>query len=562
MKSFSRSFSKSKQRGFSLVTVTLFGLIATMWLTASITSLIPAYQKAAQQRYAGAASAAAEAAADWAIDALNAKVIDPTNATNSIDTGGPVSAPATTWGGNNQITVTVTVKNIPPSTASYVYDPQTVKSNGSSDSNQHTMVTTNAWRVVESVATLSGGITERVRVVLKPDYVYLRPGNNPPNLNPQFNYSLFGTDSLTVGPNTQTDGYNSAASSYPSSRYFASSDSSKGLGGDIGSFAKVTLSRNVTIGGSVDVTLQPAGAQTKTVYGQDSSTIVNRYMTLNGNQDGTFSSTGSNVNVLGLSNQSQSITNDLATGRSNAILERQSNAQGTIPPAPSVPPNFVDGSSSSGSPVNLGAVSLSSVVGSNGRTSNTTIFVTPSAPPPSSSGYTIVAGTTNRIQPGNYTASSLNMGDGGQIVVASDLGSQPFRLFVDGSSAGDTAINISSQNSSTNGIRNFSSPSNVQIYYNGTKNINISNSRGLSAVLYAPNANISMLPSSTSKVPFYGSFFGKSVTVQNAFVHFDKSLSGASYATNLATALSPTVVNKNGQALQQRKYLVVSWQEF
>jgi hypothetical protein len=554
---------RSKERGFSLVTVTLFGLIATMWLTATITSLIPAYQKAAQQKYLGLANSAAEAAADWAIDSLNTQAT--TGNPSPLDSAGatPKITPVPANVLNNPlVSATVTVNNIAPPLGSYLYDPQTVPTSGS---NQFSLVRSNGWRVVECVATLSGGTaTQRVRVILKPDYV-LNPFKTPPvnPANPAFNYSLYGSSSVNMGSNSATDGYNSSGQ-YPLTRITASTDNTKGLGGDVGSFSKVALSSNVTVGGNVDVTIQPAGSPTRAATGQDATTVVNRYMTLNGSQDGTFFPVGSsNANVLGLSNVSAGFSDDLSSNvRSSSILVQQGNPQGQIAPAPPAPPSFQDsasGSSAPTPPINLGALTLSATT-SGTRTLNTTIVVSPSAPAPSPT-YSIVQGTTNFIQPGNYTASSINMGDGGQIIVASNLGAQPFRLFVDGSSNGANAINITGTGSS-NGIRNSGTPSNVQIYYNGAKNVNINNQRGLSAVVYAPNATINLQPSLSSQVPYFGSFVGNVVNTKNAFVHFDRSLTTGSYANSLGSALANTVRNPSSSGMSQRKYLTVSWQEF
>ncbi|CAN5705890.1 hypothetical protein BH10CYA1_BH10CYA1_05920 [soil metagenome] len=537
-----RSASVKRSDGFSLVTVTLFGLIATMWLTATLTSVLPAYQLASQNRTRSSARAAAEAAADWAVDSLNAAVLDPALSPSSLDstttTPTTTSVPAAVL--NNALALaTVTVFNVTPPTTSYLYDPTTVPGVG-----QFTTITTNGWRVIEAKATI-GGITKQVRTIIKPGY---RPTNsNTPN-NPSSNYSVFGASSVNIEGNALTDGYNSALG-YSASHLTAIENPSAGLGGDVGSLSSVKLGNNVTIGGSVDVTLQPAGSNTNTAFGQNSTT-VNRYMNLNGTQDGSFAdNTTTDPNVKGYSNKVNGFPDDLSTAvRPDSILEKQGATQPQLPSAPSAPTMFTDASTNTLPVQNLGSMSIGGET-----TTATSVIVTngASAPP-----YSIVQGTTNFIRPGNYTANSLDVGSNGQIIVSSNVtASQPFRLFVDGTTPGPNAVNVTGNN----GIRNFGVPSNLQIYYNGSKNVNLQSLRGLSAVVYAPNASLNMNPS-TAQVGFFGSFVGNSVNAKNAAIHFDTALKSGDYLNALGSGNS--YGSKISKSQQQFAYSTVSWQEF
>lgn len=537
MNNHSPIFNRIRRRGsgFSLVTVTLFGLIATMWLTATLTSVVPAIQTASQNRTADSARAAAESAADWAVDSLNAAMLDSSLYPSPLDA--TVTAPTTTSVpagvlNNSLATASVTVRNTPPPTTSYIYDQALALGIGSGS---YSTMTSNGWRVIEAKATI-GGVTRQVRTIVKPGY---KPSTSVHN--PGTAYSLYGSTSVNVLQNVQTDGYNSQTGSH----FTAVENKSAGLGGDVGSLNSVNLGANVTIGGSVDVTLQPAGSSTNVAIGSDSTT-VNRYMNLNGTQNGFSDNTQSEPNVLGYSNTSQGFSNDLAAGaRPDSILERQGTNQPALPPAPAAPSMFTDTATTTQA-VSLGALTI-------GTSSPTTIVVTSSAPQPP---YSITQGTTNYIQPGNYTASSVNIGSNGQIVVSSGL-SQPFRLFVDGTAPGTSAINISG----SNGIRNSGVPSNVQIYYNGSKSVNLQSTRSLSAVVYAPNATLNMGPLSYSRRPnFYGSFVGNVVNVQNASVHFDSQLKNGSYLDALAKGNSYGLSTPKSQP--QFVYKTVSWQEF
>lgn len=537
-----RTTRSLRRDGFSLVTVTLFGLIATMWLTATLTTVVPAYQLASQNRTHGSARAAAEAAADWAVDSLNAPVLDPSLSPSALDstttTPTVTSVPASVL--NNALaSATVTVRNLTPPNTSYLYDQTTIPGAG-----QFSTITTNGWRMVEAKATI-GGITRQVRTIIKPGYKPTNP--NTPN-NPSSNYSVFGASAVNIDGNAQTDGYNSALG-YSASHLTALENPSAGLGGDVGSLSSVKLGNNVTIGGSVDVSLQPAGSNTNTAFGQNSTT-VNRYLNLNGTQDGSFAdNTTTDPSVKGYSNKLNGYPDDLSTGRPDSILEKQGATQPQLPPAPSAPTMFTDATTTVQAQ-NLGSLS----VGGTSSTSTTTVVVTPSAPAPP---YSIVQGTTNFIRPGNYTANSIDVGTNGQIIVSSSVtSSQPFRLFVDGTTPGANAMNVTG----INGIRNFGVPSNLQIYYNGSKNINLQSRRGLSAVVYAPNATLNMNPNTTEQVGFFGSFVGNAVNAKNAAVHFDTALKSGDYLNALGSGNS--YGTKVPKSQQQFAFTTVSWQEF
>lgn len=513
--------------GFSLVTVTLMGLIATMWLTATMSSLIPAYRLASAHRVHGTARVAAEAAADWAVDSLNAAILDPSIYPSPLD---PVSTPQTTTSvpaavlNNPLATASVKVTIFSPPKGSLLFD-QTYQNNVPS-----------GYRMIESTATV-GGFSKRIRTIIKQGF---KPQNNNPT--PNSNYALFGNTVVLKG-NVQTDGYNSSQS-YSLSKITATENPLVALGGDIGSLTSLEATEGTnTIGGSVDVTLQPAGSTQLAASGSNSTT-VNRYLNLNGGEQGFADNTESTPNVLGYSNNNIGFPNELSTGRASSISIGQSASQPNLPPAPSAPTFFLDAQTTT--PLqSLGTVTL-------GGESTTTVVVTSSAQPPPASGYAIVPGTTNYIRPGNYSASSLNIGTNGQIIVAPSS-TQPFRIFVDGTTPGPNAVDITG----TNGIRNFGAPSNVQIYYNGSKKINLQSMRGLSAVVYAPNASLNMTPNSNAS--YFGSFTGNAVVAKNASVHFDTALKDGSYLNALVNGSSYGPSMPKNQT--RYKYSTVSWQE-
>jgi hypothetical protein len=390
---------------------------------------------------------------------------------------------------------------------------------------------TNYWRVIEASANYNG-VVRTVRAQLRPNYVASSPGGTNGS-NPYFNYSLFGSGAVTLGSNTQTDAY-SQAGNYSGSIIMDPSNTYT-LGGDVGSNSKINASAgNITVGGSLSV----LGSGTNVVTGS-TTTTVNRYLTADGTQDGSYGTS----NVL---NQSNSSVQPLApdNSRSGPVEVNQGNPTTQLEPAPppATPVN------AQGNVSQLGSVTLSG---------NVTLSVSNSASPLSSAQLESLSSATSgtiSIPPGNYTVSSLNLSGNANIVVDPSV-STPFRLFVDGTSPGSSAVAV---NGSSNIVS--SNPANMQILYNGTKNIQLNSTNGTTATVYAPNANIQIGNSNPGPmVDYYGSFAGNTINTNNAFIHYyfgNPPSTNGLYNGNYASALNGSY---SGTGLIN--YSVVNYQE-
>lgn len=191
-------------------------------------------------------------------------------------------------------------------------------------------------------------------------------------------------------------------------------------------------------------------------------------------------------------------------------------------------------------PLGPGTCPTPVVVGPNGSTLGTSyspqpyVFPTPPAPnplPPTSSysppscgggkksGSCMVPGSYGNISitgtltlaPGTYTINSLSMTGNGAIVV---------------NPPGAITLNVAGQGNSNplaiagNGITDDTIPNDFTINYAGTGTISIAGNGDVTAILNAPNANITQQGNGN----WYGSILGSTVTIGgNAFFHFDKN---------------------------------------
>src|SRR4029450_5110038 len=139
------------------------------------------------------------------------------------------------------------------------------------------------------------------------------------------------------------------------------------------------------------------------------------------------------------------------------------------------------------------------------------------------------------IRPGDYKISSLSISGNGQLVIRpnADGSYGPVRLFVEGISPGTNVIQISG-----NGIVNQSMvPSNLQMWYNGAKNIQLSGNGNLHSLVYAPNAVVEVSGNGT----YFGAMLAERVENNgNGPVHFDSALlqttGGLTFAANQTQA--------------------------
>jgi hypothetical protein len=154
------------------------------------------------------------------------------------------------------------------------------------------------------------------------------------------------------------------------------------------------------------------------------------------------------------------------------------------------------------------------------------------------------------IRPGDYKISSLTIAGNAQLTIQpnADGSFGPVRFFVEGIAPGANVIQVTG-----NGIVNQSNvPSNLQLWYNGSKNIQLAGNGNLYSVVYAPNAGVKI----SGNGSYFGAILGDEVDNSgNGGVHFDKAL----LQTSGATALTFT---KNQSQLAPSALKTRSWQEF
>lgn len=110
----------------------------------------------------------------------------------------------------------------------------------------------------------------------------------------------------------------------------------------------------------------------------------------------------------------------------------------------------------------------------------------------------------------SYSVDSLVLNDTvAKVQIPSDIG-QPVKIYVQGNNS-ESAVDIDASR-----LKNFGSPENLQIYYSGSKDVNISlNSGQFSGLIYAPNAKVSVRNGSSNSEDqsFNGAIVGNEVNI-------------------------------------------------
>jgi hypothetical protein len=456
------------------------------WLFAMSAVVVPMYQRASQARYMGAVRCAGEAGLDYAVSELNkamelgevAPIDDPSEDGVPVSSLVPLSAI-----GNFGAQVVIQVNNVRPPSNSSIYDPQWDPSITGAP---------NAWRTVTATASYAG-LSRSIRVILKPE-PNLVGGTGAPT--PYFQFAMFGKSYLGLTGNARTDGYDSRDGPYGMSNQ-------DNYGGDVGSNEFVQLSGQANVGGDLRVHSLPKESPTRVVAEASSPDVrVRDQLVVNGVSKGFTATQGPSPqpgdNVLAMGQGALPRTGDWTT----PLDWSQSYDPLEVPPAKSVPGD---------AKVVIGSIEWSGTTG---------WATQPQAGEVVDLGNLSAAGQeTINIRPGDYKISSLSVrGQAGIVLQPNPDGSYgPVRFFVEGMSPGENVIQITG-----NGIVNQSSvPSNLQLWYNGHKDVLLAGNGSMYGVLYAPNAHIKVAGNGT----YFGAMMGDEVEDNgNGFVHFDKAL--------------------------------------
>jgi len=527
------------QRGFSLITVTVISLIATLWLSAMLAAMIPAYRNAATNKFGSQLRSAAESYANYIVSYLNANPTtyvygQPTSFSGTLPSTDSMSLPTGT-------TIIANITSIAPIWAananqrSYLYDPQTISYSsdiatqpngvrgGTAKSNfgfSPIGNLPNMWTLVD-VTVSYAGVSKEVKLFLKPilNPISLNSNSAPGGTSSAyFSTGMLATSLLSLGNGTTTNGIDSSNGlnvNLPSENAFWSTQNLLNnpsliyqpnpnpnlpgtgdlLGGDVTTYNQVAFDSGVKIGGSLVV-----DANSPSVQINSSDTV--------GRQFGSSTVTPT-FNVDGSYNSS-SFTN---------------------------PGNFVDSSASTGSQSALppSPTPMSSSVTFSGTN-------------PTGSAISVGATQSTSIGAGDYTVGSLTVGDGGTL---STTGNSMTRIFIDSntlnsnlSGTGTIPVAAINGNINANGV-----PGNFEIWYDGTGTLAIGSTATqgspsvgpitINATIYAPNATVLLSGSSSSGVNFNGAIVANTIAgsispvngnflpTNNVRFQFDNDLNGS-----------------------------------
>lgn len=497
-----------KDSGFSLISVLLMGTLAMTWLAASSMTLLPMYRYVGGSVSTTKLDVAAESAADYALALLNdpttRPVVDPE--LNGVESQAVVFPASILNQLNPGGTLTATIYKRKPPNASY--DPTSANFYGVGA--QKASVTL-PWRTIEATASL-GLAKKSVTVVLRPSVVSPAFANKVPGTNSFFSQSGFtGVDMLWLGSGSST-----SAIDAPGGQVRTGENGYK-IGGDVATYGSVKLDSDAKVGGRLQVNSD--GASKGTAIASGSNVEVSQYLQL-------VSTSGPPSTQTGFADSSQSNTNVRNDG---------------LP---------------ADSDVNLHSVDSSDVL------SGGTMQLQPASIPPSYTSpqsaiphsSTFAAGDT--IAGADYSVQSLTI-SGGTTTTANN--STPARIFVEGNSTDAVQINGS--------VNSTGNPENLQIWYNGTGTITFdgTSAMNVSAVIYAPNANVVFKSSVNQPVNFTGAINARTISggvddkgvpivgAKNAKLTFSRALQGAPGSSNPSTAsLSYSPVDFNVSATSLR----------
>lgn len=497
-----------RNTGFSLISVLLMGALAMTWLAASSMTLLPMYRYVGGSASTAKLEVAAESAADYALALLNdptsRPVVDPE--LNGVESQAVVFPAALLSQLNPGGTLTATIYKRKPPNATY--DPTSANFYGIGA--QKASVTL-PWRTIEASASL-GLVKRSVTVILCPSVVSPSFATKPPGTNSFFAQSGFtGVDMLWLGSGSSTSAIDAPGGG------IRIGENSLPIGGDVATYGSVKLDADAQIGGRLQVNSDGASKGTATATG--SNVQVTQYLQL-------VSTTGPPSTQSGFADSSQSNTNVMNDGlpadidvslHPIASTDVLSGGTNQLQPA-SIPPSYTSPQS---------AISHSSSFG---------------------------AGDT--IAGADYSVQSLTISSGTNITANN---STPARIFVEGNSTDAIQIN---GNVNTSG-----NPENLQIWYNGTGNITFDGNAAMnvSAVIYAPNANVVFKSSVNQPVNFTGAINARTISggvddkgvpivgAKNANLIFSRALQGAPSSSTPSTAslsYSPSDFNVSASSLR------------
>jgi hypothetical protein len=521
---------KANRKGFSLVTVASLGAVTMMWLMAISASVLPMYTRAAQARYTTVVRSAAEASLDYAVNTLKTSINGGVISSN-LDDGVVHNVPSDVLSADpameGQMLAKIKVVNMAPPQASSIYQKQNdVDAGTGTFPNLSSGVTSNGWRVVVAAAEYANQV-RGIRVILEPKYDVdgiVAVGNKVPT--PYFQFGMFGQSSIAFTGNADVDAYDSTKGAYTPT----GTTNRDLVSGDVGSNANpppsgatITLGSNTTIYGDL-VSFSGGSSSSHTQLDATGGGIVNDQLKINGTTDIPVNS------IKGADEATWAPLNE------TKITTLDDNAQMPVPLAQTAP-------------------TTSQVVSAELSVSGNTTTVAPPGPNQVVNLGTLAVSGNNTyiLEPGDYQVSSIAISGNGSITIApASAGNTAtaVRLFVQGNASGSDAIQIAG-----NGMVNNGTPSNLQIWYGGSKGTKINGNGSFTGVVYAPNSAIEI----KGNGEVFGAVVGYTVEANgNGNIHFDTALRTKSQELGLSYLLDTTTNIPDAKLASLR---TISWQE-
>lgn len=528
-KKTSRKHRDSK--GFALVAILTFGLIAVAMGVAIFPMVLTATRNESAGRQGAELLAAAEIGIDYAVRRLNDDAVNTPGLPSPIDLIASLDVPSDYLNGFQNGTVKIRIKQLNQADWNAVGIYSTLYST-SLDLNHAPLgplvmtdedyqkqyksrVRKDYWRVIESTAK-RGLLSRSVRVFLEPRFdVHANEngggGGTGSSSTSYFKNALFARSKLMLAP---TDGPLNVAS----------------MTGPSGGAYPLTISSNKMI---------------------DLNGTASNHITIKGNvvisngKSGTVPlvATGSEFTVEGkLSTNSATASNYKATP---GKLPDPGNVAAGIPPD-----NVLANADLISSPERLNTNKTEP-----SNTSATNEFVIP-APTPTGTNTSVLPTALNgtTLSNGSYSTNSLTFNGAGNSAIVEANTPVQFYIQDRGSSTSSVAAEIAAS-----ALNNKGTSQNMQIWYNGTRPISINLDADFTGSIYAPNAPIVM----TGSKNFTGALVGDQITMNNsgnvfidtALQNLDSNSSsngGLTYTTGGGTDLLEPVLHG---------YKAVSWQE-
>lgn len=503
------------ENSFSLVYVAGIGAAALMTGLAISAALMPTYRNVASLLYINEATSAAENSVQYALARLN-----EASETGSADSfSSNVSVPDTVKGAAS---VSVSVSKIDTTfsdtlTNSPIFNPNML--NLRNDTNFSELP--NDYRLIQATAKYNS-FTRTVFAIVGPSPPF-GPAQPSKQATPLFKNAAYANSSLSLkgGVGVSSEGNSGITDSSIGSNKLVRIDGASSIEGNV--YASNSDTSKIALSAS-----------------QDAKVLGNIFTPSNQIENNNPPSEDPNASAF--------TPDDPFSGADPSKYNLFGDGQ--APPSSSVVGSFQPSQTSTIPPANVANSTQPAQLNQTGGLDYEVISPSTQSDIADLGSLQINPGQTVTLNPGTYIVNSIDIANGGTLSInVPSSSSNGVQIYVQGSGAGTSAITISGSMTPT-------SASNFQIFYNGTKNINIAmTSNDLYGLIYAPSSTITVNTGSSGR--FHGAFVGDSISLSGSGkILFDKS------SVNPGSG-SPGVAPGPGYYLdpQSIKYRILSWHE-